>query len=51
MLYARCLSKAVRRIAPDIMMGFYLTDEIVDSENIPESKVKRNDEGFVMSID
>lgn len=50
MLYARCLSKAIRRIAPDILLGLYTTDEVVDSERIDESKVTRDEEGRVITI-
>lgn len=50
MLYARCLSKAIRRIAPDIFLGLYTTDEAVDSERVDESKVVRDDEGHVVTI-
>lgn len=50
MLYARCLSKAIRRIAPDIFLGLYTTDEVVDSERIDESKVIRDEEGRVVTI-
>lgn len=51
MLYARCMAKGSRRVAPDIVLGLYLSDEIADAANIDETKIQRSEEGNIISID
>lgn len=51
MIYSRCFSKGATRIAPDITCGLLSTDEMVDFSKIKEEKIKRNEDGFIESID
>ncbi len=50
MLFARCLSKGANRIAPDFLLGLYMTDELTDSFNISEDKIKRSEDGTVENV-
>jgi hypothetical protein len=40
MLFARCASRGVRRIAPDAVLGLYSTEEMRDVEAIEKMKIK-----------
>lgn len=50
MMFARCLSKGANRIGPDLLLGLYTTEEMVDALNINESSIKRNEDGTVAEI-
>jgi len=50
MLYARCLAKGANRIGADLLLGLYMTEELTDSLNVPETAVKRNDDGTINEI-
>ncbi len=45
MLYARCLSKFANIVAPDVMCGFYLADELENS-----GKIAYDDEGNIIQL-
>lgn len=47
MLYARCLSRAARRIASDIMVGLHTADELVDSLPKQDKEYNRNSNGYI----
>lgn len=51
MLFARCLSKGANRIGPDLLLGLYMIEELTDSFNIPENKIKRNEDGTIAEIE
>lgn len=51
MLWARCLSKGANRVAADMLLGLYSTDELFDSFDVSESSVKRDEDGTIISID
>ena len=50
MLYARCLAKGANRIGADLLLGLYMTEELTDSFNVPETAVKRNEDGTIKEI-
>lgn len=50
MLWARCLAKGANRIGADLLLGLYMTEELTDSFNIPETAVKRNEDGTIKEI-
>jgi hypothetical protein len=50
MLYARCLAKGANRVGSDLLLGLYMTEELTDSFNVPETAVKRNEDGTVSEI-
>jgi hypothetical protein len=50
MLYARCLAKGANRIGADLLLGLYMTEELTDSFNIPETAVKRNEDGTIKEV-
>lgn len=51
MLFARCLSEGANRIAPDLLLGLYSTDELFDSFDKGGSiKVKREEDGTISEI-
>lgn len=50
MLYARCLSKGANRVAPDLLLGLYNTDELFDSFDHGHIKAKRDDDGTIIEI-
>ena len=50
MLYARCLGKGANRIGADLLLGLYTTEELTDSFNVPETAVKRNEDGTINEI-
>lgn len=49
MLYARCLSLGANRIAPDVTMGLYTVEEMVDITNA--KNVDIDEEGNVKIIE
>lgn len=51
MLYARCLSKGANRIGADLLLGLYTIEELADSFNIDENKIKRAEDGTIQAID
>lgn len=51
MLYARCLAKGANRIGSDLLLGLYMTEELTDTFNVDESKIKRNEDGTIETID
>jgi hypothetical protein len=51
MLYARCLAKGANRIGQDLLLGLYTAEEMTDSLNVPETQIKRNEEGEIETID
>lgn len=50
MLYARCLAKGANRVGADLLLGLYMTEELTDSFNVPETAVVRNDDGTIKEI-
>lgn len=50
MLYSRCLTRGLNRIASDIMGGLYTTDEVFGFSNIDESRVKRDKDNNIEDI-
>lgn len=48
MMYARCLTKGANRVAQDLLMGLYSTDEMADV--IPNVNVKRDDDGQIQEV-
>lgn len=50
MLFARCLSKGANRVGPDLTLGLYTTEEMVDSLHIDERYVKRSEDGLISEI-
>lgn len=48
MLYARCLALGANRIAPDLLLGLYTVEEMVDVTNA--TNVVINEEGEVKII-
>lgn len=50
MLFARCVAKGANRIGPDLLLGLYMTEELTDSFNVPENKIKRNEDGTVADV-
>lgn len=46
MMFARCLSKAARRVAPDVIGGWYLADELDDTGTIGYSS-----EGNIIKVE
>lgn len=51
MLYCRCLSKGANRIGPDLLLGLYVTEEMTDALNVPENKIKREEDGTISVIE
>lgn len=49
MLFARCLSKGANRIGPDLLLGLYTVEEMVDTF-LNENQVKRNEDGSVAEV-
>lgn len=50
MLYSRCLSRGATRIAADLTMGLYTTDEIHDSLENSDIRAVRGEDGTITSI-
>ena len=50
MLFARCLAKGANRIGADLLLGLYTTEELTDSLNVPETAVKRSEDGTIQEI-
>jgi hypothetical protein len=50
MLYARCIAKGANRVAADLLLGLYMTEELTDSFNVPENKIKRNEDGTIAEV-
>jgi hypothetical protein len=50
MLWARCLAKGANRIGADLLLGLYTIEEMTDSLNVPESAIKRDDDGTIKTI-
>jgi hypothetical protein len=50
MLFARCLSKGANRIASDLLLGLYNTDELFDAFDNGNIKAKRDDDGTIIEI-
>lgn len=50
MLWARCLAKGANRIGADLLLGLYTTEELTDSLNVPETAVKRSEDGTIQEI-
>lgn len=49
MLWSRCLSKGGNRVASDLLLGLYSTDELFDVSD-KKIKVKRDEEGSITEI-
>lgn len=49
MLFARCLAKGANRIGPDLLLGLYTTEEMVDTF-LKESDVRRNEDGTIAEV-
>lgn len=50
MMYARCLSKGLNIVAPDILKNMYSADELFDASNMSEESVQRNEDGSIVDI-
>lgn len=50
MLYSRCFTALADRVASDLMMGFYSTEEIVDVYGMDESMIVRNEKGEILNV-
>ena len=50
MLYSRCFTALADRVASDLMMGFYSTEEMTDVYGVDESTIIRNEQGEVVKI-
>lgn len=50
MLWSRCLSKGGNRVASDLLLGLYSTDELFDVFGTNKMKVKRDDDGTILEI-
>lgn len=50
MLWARCLAKGANRVGADLLLGLYTTEELTDSLNVPETAVKRSEDGTIQEI-
>lgn len=48
MLWARCLSRLARRYAPDVTMGFYVTEEM---DSIPDDEMDPASTGTAVDLD
>ena len=50
MAYARALSKGANRIGADLLMGLYSTDEMFDTFDKGDIKVKRDEDGTILEV-
>jgi hypothetical protein len=50
MLYARCLAKGANRVAADLLLGLYMTEEMTDSLNVSEKNLVRDEDGAVKEL-
>ena len=50
MSWARCFTALADRVASDLMMGFYSTEEMTDVYGVDESTIIRNEQGEVVKI-
>ena len=50
MMYSRCFTALADRVASDLMMGFYSTEEMVDVYGMDESMIVRNEKGEILNI-
>lgn len=50
MMFARCIAKGANRIGPDLLMGLYTTEEMVDTLNINEKYIVRQEDGLITEI-
>lgn len=50
MLYARCIAKGANRVAADLLLGLYSTDEMADVFGTPGMVVKRDEDGTIQEI-
>jgi hypothetical protein len=51
MLRARCISAAVRAVAPEILLGMYTVEELAEQDPNIELKVEENGEVSVVDVD
>jgi len=50
MMYSRCFTALADRVASDLMMGFYSTEEMVDVYGMDESMIVRNEKGEILNV-
>jgi hypothetical protein len=50
MMYSRCFTALADRVASDLMMGFYSTEEMTDVYGVDETLIVRNDKGEILNI-
>jgi hypothetical protein len=50
MSWARCFTALADRVASDLMMGFYSTEEMTDVYGVDETLIVRNDKGEILNI-
>ncbi len=50
LMWARCFTALADRIASDLTMGFYSTEEMVDVYGMDESNIVRNEKGEILNI-
>jgi len=50
MMYSRCFTALADRVASDLMMGFYSTEEMVDVYGMDESNFVRDEKGEILSV-
>ena len=50
MSWARCFTALADRVASDLMMGFYSTEEMVDVYGMDESTIIRDEKGEIVKI-
>lgn len=50
MLYSRCFTSIADRVASDLMLGFYSTEEMTDVYGMDESNIVRNEKGEILNI-
>ena len=50
MSWARCFTALADRVASDLTMGFYSTEEMVDVYGMDESMIVRNEKGEILNV-
>lgn len=50
MMYSRCFTALADRVASDLMLGFYSTEEMVDVYGMDESNFVRDEKGEIINV-
>ena len=50
MMYSRCFTALADRVASDLMLGFYSTEEMVDVYGMDESNFVRDEKGEILNV-